>query len=136
MGQEHEMKGVVTTGSISSTVELDDHGTADKTYKPPLFVRLLYWLVFQVPFPYVANHAALEAARYRRLIVGLLTEFWYGDNFVAPVLDIHDESDGSHARCAPETRLTAEGGALRIRSPPPLDGEGASEPQSSMGRHP
>ena len=70
-GQEQETKGVVTTGSISSTVELDyDRGTAHKTYKPPLWVRLLYWMVFQAPFPYVANHAALEASRYRRLIVG------------------------------------------------------------------
>ena len=78
--QSQEMKGVVTTGSISSTVVLDyDHGTAHKTYKPPLYVRLLYWIVFQAPFPYVANHAALEAARYRRSIVGLLTKFWYGE---------------------------------------------------------
>ncbi len=30
------MSGVVTTGSISSTVELDyDQGTAHKTYQPP-----------------------------------------------------------------------------------------------------
>ena len=37
------MSGVVTTGSISSTVQLDyDRGTAHKTYEPPAWVRALY----------------------------------------------------------------------------------------------
>ena len=80
--QRRNLTGVITTGSISSTVELDfDRGTAHKTYKPLLWVRLLYWIVFQAPFPYVANHAALDASRYRRQIVGFLTKFWYGEDF-------------------------------------------------------
>ena len=95
--QRRNLTGVITTVLEIEPVELDfDRGTAHKTYKPPLWVCLLYWIVFQAPFPYVANHAALEASRYRRQIVGFLTKFWYGEDFVAPVLDIHDESDGSH----------------------------------------
>ena len=91
------MSGVVTTGSISSTVELDyDQGTAHKTYEPPAWVRALYRLAFQAPFPYTKNHAALEAARERRRIAGLLTKFWFGRDLVSPVLDIHDEDDERH----------------------------------------
>ena len=89
---------IVTTGSISSTVELDyGRGTAHKTYDPPFWVRALYRMAFQAPFPYTSNHAALEAARQRRRVVGLLTKFWFGQDLVAPVLDIHDEQDGRHA---------------------------------------
>ena len=91
------MSGVVTTGSISSTVELDyDQGTAHKTYEPPAWVRALYRLAFQAPFPYTLNHAALEAARHRRRIAGLLTKFWFGRDLVSPVLDIHNEDDERH----------------------------------------
>ena len=91
------ISGVVTTGSISSTVELDyDQGTAHKTYEPPAWVRALYRLAFQAPFPYTSNHAALEAARQRRRIAGLLTKFWFGQDLVSPVLDIHDEDDERH----------------------------------------
>ena len=41
--------------SLSSTVVLDPaSGTATKVYDhPPLFVRLLYRVAFQAPFPYV-----------------------------------------------------------------------------------
>ena len=89
--------GIVTTGSISSTVELDfDRGTAHKTYEPPAWVRALYRIAFQAPFPYTSNHAALEAARQRRIITGLLTKFWFGRDVVSPVLDIHDEQDERH----------------------------------------
>ena len=108
IGTVEVMSGVVTTGSISSTVELDyDKGTAHKTYEPPAWVRALYRLAFQAPFPYTANHAALEAARQRRRIVGALTKFWFGRDLVSPVLDIHDEDDGRHGFVTELVRGTA-----------------------------
>ena len=89
--------GVVMTGSISSTVKLDyDRGTAEKIYEPTRFVKLLYRLSFQAPFPYADNIAALEAARHRRTVAGLLTKFWFGENMVAQALDVRPESDGRY----------------------------------------
>jgi hypothetical protein len=89
--------GIVHTGSISSSVELDYiNGQAHKVYHPSRLVRLMYWITFQAPFPYVSNHAALEAARQRRTIVDLLTKYWFGHHLVAKVLDIEDTSDGAH----------------------------------------
>ena len=88
---------VVHTGSISSAVDLDFvHNEAHKVYHPSLPVRLLYWLAFQAPFPYVANHHALEAARLRRVIVDLLTKVWFGHHLVARVLDVADLPGGGH----------------------------------------
>ena len=88
---------IVHTGSISSTVDLDYvSNLAHKVYHPSRKVRLLYWLAFQAPFPYVANHAALEAARQRRVIVDILTKYWFGHHLVAKVVDIEDTSDGGH----------------------------------------
>lgn len=87
--------GVYLTGSISSQVRLDyDAGTAEKSYRPTRFVRALYRLSFQAPFPYESNMAALEAARERRRLVGLLTRYWLGENIVAPALDVRREPDG------------------------------------------
>ena len=89
--------GVVMTGSISSTVKLDyDRGTAEKIYLPTRFVGLLYRLSFQAPFPYTDNAPALEAARLRRTIAGLLTKAWFGDNMVAQALDVRREEDGRY----------------------------------------
>ena len=88
---------IVHTGSISSTVDLDYlSNLAHKVYHPSRKVRILYWLAFQAPFPYVANHAALEAARQRRAIVDVLTKYWFGHHLVARVVDIEDTSDGGH----------------------------------------
>jgi hypothetical protein len=88
---------VVHTGSISSSVELDfAHGLAHKIYHPRRYVRLLYWLAFQAPFPYVENHAALEAARQRRVIVDLLARYWFGHDLVADVVDVQDVPAGGH----------------------------------------
>jgi hypothetical protein len=56
----------------------------------------MYRLAFQAPFPYVANHGALEAARQRRTIVDILTKFWFGHHLVAPVIEIDDMPDGGH----------------------------------------
>lgn len=89
--------GVVHTSSISSSVELDYvHNLAHKVYHPSWPVKLLYWLAFQAPFPYIANHDALEAARQRRIIVDLLTKFWFGHHLVASVVDIQDTAGGAH----------------------------------------
>ena len=88
---------VVHTGSISSTVDLDFvHNEAHKIYHPSPPVRLLYFLAFQAPFPYVANHEALEAARQRRIVVDLLTYYWFNHHLVARVLDIEDTPEGGH----------------------------------------
>ena len=88
---------IVHTGSISSTVDLDYvSNLAHKVYHPSRKVRALYWLAFQAPFPYVANHAALEAARQRRAIVDVLTKYWFGHHLVARVVDIEDTADGGH----------------------------------------
>ena len=88
---------VVHTGSISSSVELDfAHGLAHKVYHPRRYVRLLYWLAFQAPFPYVESHAALEAARQRRVIVDLLARYWFGHDLVADVVEVQDMPAGGH----------------------------------------
>lgn len=90
-------EGIVHTGSISSDVELDyNTGRAHKVYHPSRAVRLMYWFTFQAPFPYVANHAALEAARQRRTIVDVLTKYWFGHHLVAKVLDVLDAENGAH----------------------------------------
>jgi len=87
--------GIVMTGSISSTVKLDyDAGTAEKSYEPTKLVRALYRISFQAPFPYESNLAAVEAARHRRTVIGLLTQYWYGENLVAPALDVRVAEGG------------------------------------------
>ena len=94
---EPDSAAIVHTGSIASVVDLDYvHNEAHKVYKPSLIVRLIYGLTFQAAFPYVANHDALEAARQRRIIVDLLTKFWFGHHLVAKVLDIKDTAGGGH----------------------------------------
>ena len=92
-----ETEPTIHTGSISSSVELDfEHNLAHKIYHPKGYVRLLYWLAFQAPFPYVSNHAALEAAHQRRLIVDLLAKFWFGHDLVADVVAIKDVNGEGH----------------------------------------
>jgi hypothetical protein len=79
--------------ALTSLVLFRDDGTVAKIYAPGYIPRLLYWLAFQAPFPYMHNPAALEAAQLRRNLAGMLTEYWYGSNRVARVLNIeHDES--------------------------------------------
>jgi hypothetical protein len=88
---------IVHTGSIGSSVDLDFRtNLAHKVYHPSRKVRLLYWLAFQAPFPYVDNHAALEAARQRRTIVDILTKYWFGHHLVAQVVEIDHTADGGH----------------------------------------
>jgi hypothetical protein len=91
---EHEAHSDVS-GGLASRVLLDRaHGSATKEYRPPLIVKLLYWLAFQAPFPYVHNEASLRAAQARRTIAGLLTRFWFGTDHVAPTLDIRCDEKG------------------------------------------
>ena len=91
---EHEAHSGIS-GGLASRVLLDRvHGTAIKKYDPPWFVRLLYWLAFQAPFPYVRNEASLRAARARRVIASRLTEFWFGTDHVAATLDIQCDEEG------------------------------------------
>ncbi len=91
---DHEKHSGVS-GGLASRVLLDRvHGTAIKKYHPPWYVRLLYWLAFQAPFPYVRNEASLRAARERRVIASRLTEFWFGTDHVATTLDISCDEEG------------------------------------------
>lgn len=90
----HEAHSDVS-GGLASRVLLDRvHGTATKEYRPPLLVKLLYWLAFQAPFPYVRNEPSLRAARARRTIASLLTRFWFGTDYVAPTLDVRCDEEG------------------------------------------
>ena len=82
--------------SIASTVFLNpDLGTATKVFDPPLIVRWLYWLSYQSRFPYDRRISSLKAAVHRRTIAGLLTQFRFGRNLVAPAISIQ-ESDGKY----------------------------------------
>ena len=83
------VKGVTVADSYGSVVMLDkEAGTATKIFNPPAVIRLIYWLAFQAKFPYDANPAALEAAKYRRQIAGYLTQFRFGKNLVAPIVNL------------------------------------------------
>ena len=109
--------GIVMTGSIASTVKLDyDLGTAEKSYQPTRFVRALYRLSFQAPFPYADNAAALEAARHRRTVAGLLTKFWFGENIVARALDVRREDDGRYTFITELIRGTEPKDARRAKA--------------------
>lgn len=88
--------GIITTGSIASTVYLDPKaGTAIKEYNPPLPVRLLHRLAFQAAFPYQNRREALEAAAAKRKIAGLLTRHRFGQDMVAGVYEIR-ENEGNY----------------------------------------
>jgi hypothetical protein len=83
---------------VGSVVTLDYRtGVVKKTYKPKFAVRALYWAAFQAPFPYSNDRDALEASRQRRIVVGLLTKFWFGMDLVAPVLEVAEDDKGDMA---------------------------------------
>ena len=78
-----------TERSIASVVVLDPvRGTATKVYRPPLLVRLMYWLAFQAKFPYDSNRQALVAGQFRRQIASMLTTHRFGKDLVSPVTAI------------------------------------------------
>ncbi len=83
------VKGVKLADSYASVVMLDrEAGTATKIFHPPVVIRFIYWLAFQARFPYDANPSALQAARYRREVAGYVTQYRFGKNLVAPIVDI------------------------------------------------
>jgi hypothetical protein len=117
--------GTYVTGSVSSRVVLDfDAGTAEKAYGmgSPV-VRWLYRACFQSPFPYTSNLAALETARQRRVVIGLLTQFWFGENLVAPIREVRTLEDGRYA-------LVSE----LVRGDAPTDIVGAQELLTKLTR--
>jgi undecaprenyl-diphosphatase len=76
-------------GSVASTVYLDRKaGTASKIYRPPRFVRWMYWAAFQSSFPYATREEALRTAAAVRELTGVLTEYWTGEDMVAAVTEI------------------------------------------------
>ena len=92
----------MVASSIASVVVLGPvEGTATKVYPPPPLVRILYWIAFQVKFPYESNTAALASEEYRRQIASLLTTHLFGKDLVAPVTMI----DCSHGNCSFVTKF-------------------------------
>ena len=86
------VEGVDLAGSIASTVYLDRAaGTASKVYRPPRFVRWLYWAAFQSSFPYATREEALRTAAAVREFTGVLTKYWTGEDMVAAVREIRCE---------------------------------------------
>ena len=64
------------SGGLASRVLLDrEHATATKMYRPPLVVKVLYWMAFQAPFPDVRNEPSLQAPKARRTIASQMTKF-------------------------------------------------------------
>jgi membrane-associated phospholipid phosphatase len=77
-----------------TSLVLFDAETVSKVYAPGLLPRAIYWLAFQAEFPYLRNTAALEAAKHRRNLAVLLTEYWYGTPRVARVTEIERFAGG------------------------------------------
>ena len=73
--------------ALTSTVLFRD-GRVFKIYNPGFVPRMLYWGAFQAPFGYAHNRRAAEAAVLRRNLAGLLTEYWFGTNRVAPAIGV------------------------------------------------
>jgi membrane-associated phospholipid phosphatase len=94
--------------ALTSTVFFNTKSVS-KVYAPGFVPRALYWLAFQAEFPYIRNRAALEAARERRNLAAVLTEYWFGRSAVARVTSI-DTIDGNLA-------LTSE----RVEGTEPVD---------------
>jgi len=109
--------GIVLTGSVASDVVLDyDKGTAAKVYRPTLPVKLLYAVSFQSKFPYTTNQAAFVAAEERRAIAGLLSEYWFGENYVSPVLSVEKGEDGRYVFTTELVRGTEPKDTVRARA--------------------
>ena len=90
--RDEEIVDADIAGSVASTVYLDRvAGTATKIYRPPRFVRMLYWAAFQSSFPYATREEALRTAAAVREFTGLLTKFWTGEDMVAAVREIRCE---------------------------------------------
>ncbi|CAN5511972.1 hypothetical protein BH23CHL2_BH23CHL2_31240 [soil metagenome] len=89
--------------ALTSTVFFSDD-TVSKVYAPGFVPRAIYWLAYQAEFPYIRNRAALEAARERRNLAAMLTEYWYGETAVARVTGVERAPSG----CDGNLALTSE----------------------------
>ena len=78
--------------ALTSVVIFNDESVS-KVYNPGFLPRAIYWLSFQAPFPYERNRAAVEAARERRNLASMLTEYWYGESRVARITSIDRAGD-------------------------------------------
>jgi hypothetical protein len=58
-----------------------------------LITNTLYRLCYQVPFPYRATASAVWAAYYRRKVLRLLTEYWFGVPCVADALYVRWDAE-------------------------------------------
>jgi len=87
--------GIKIAHSIASTVYLDPQaGTAAKEYNPPAFIRALHRVSFQAPFSYQHNRDSLEAAAAKRVVVGLLSQHWFGKDIMAKFYEIRETENG------------------------------------------
>ena len=87
--------GTKAVRGISSDVVLDFRAhEAIKRYRRQPVIAFLYKLMFQAPFPYVSNHAALHAAKHRRLIAGYVTRYFLGRDVIAPVKRVEPVDGG------------------------------------------
>jgi membrane-associated phospholipid phosphatase len=84
--QPHD-ESVPHAHALTSLVVLQD-ATVEKIYQPGLLPRVIYWLAFQAPFPYINNRSAMLAAQHRRNLAAQLTAYWYGSPRVARVIEI------------------------------------------------
>ena len=103
--------------SIASTVVLRPHlGTATKTFRAPFLVRLLYWCCFQARFPYEHNKISLEAAIHRRTIAGLISQYRFGRNLVAPALSVqeHEGKKSLVTEYVPGEKVSSQREALQF----------------------
>lgn len=83
-----------TVQGIASDVTLEPaDGRAVKVYRRHPLIGALYRVAFQASFPYISNLAALKAAKYRREIAGLVTEYFLGRDVVAPVVAVETLGD-------------------------------------------
>src|SRR5919201_2817762 len=58
-----------------------------------LLTNALYRLCYQAPFPYRATASAVWAAYYRRKVLRLLTEYWFGRPCVADALYVRWDAE-------------------------------------------
>ncbi|MGH2559369.1 MAG: phosphatase PAP2 family protein [Thermomicrobiales bacterium] len=91
--------------ALTSLVRFDGD-VVTKVYAPGLLPRVIYWVAFQAPFPYISNQTALRAATHRRNLAGMLTEYWYGERRVARIHGI-ERIDGRHAVVSERVEGTA-----------------------------
>lgn len=76
-----------------TSVVIFNGDSVTKVYNPGFLPRAIYWISFQAPFPYERNRTAVEAARERRNLAAMLTEYWHGESRVARITSIDRAGD-------------------------------------------